>query len=81
MRRCFEQQWHAAPGSTPARASSRHGMVGLLVADDGVELDDGLLLLGAEGPALDVRPEVVGPPQPAALAAPVQPCTRASAGR
>jgi hypothetical protein len=46
----------------------------LLVADDGVELDDGLLLLGCEGPALDVRPEVVGPPQSAALAAPVQPC-------
>ena len=54
-------------------------MVGLLVADDGVELDDGLLLRGAEGPALDVRPEVVGPPQPAALAVPVQPCMRANA--
>ena len=58
---------------------ARHGMLVLLVADDGVELDDGLLLLGAEGPALDVRPEVVGPPQPAALAAPVQPCMRANA--
>jgi hypothetical protein len=51
-------------------------VVALLVADDGVELDDGLLLLRAEGPALDVRPKVVGPPQPAALAAAVQPCNR-----
>ena len=57
---------------------ARHGKFTgvLLVADDGVELDDGLLLLRGEGPALDVRPEVVGPPQPAALAAPVQPCIR-----
>jgi hypothetical protein len=46
----------------------------LPVADDGVELDDGLLLLGGEWPPLDVRPEVVGPPQPAALAAPAQTC-------
>jgi hypothetical protein len=40
-----------------------------------VELDDGLLLLERELAPLDVRPEVVGPPEPAALAAPPQPCT------
>ena len=57
-------------------SSARQVYGSLLVADDGVELDDGLLLLRREGPALDVRPEVVGPPQPAALAAPVQPWTR-----
>ena len=34
----------------------------LPVADYAVELDDGLLLLGGEGPALEVRPEVVRPP-------------------
>jgi hypothetical protein len=39
-----------------------------------VELEDGAVLLGGEGSALDVRAQVVGPPQPAALAAPVQPC-------
>jgi hypothetical protein len=37
-----------------------------------VELDDGLLLLQAELAPLDVWPEVVGPPEPAALAAPLQ---------
>ena len=39
------------------------------------------MLLGGEGPALDVRAQVVGPPQPAALAAPVQPwnCNASSA--
>jgi hypothetical protein len=41
-----------------------------------VELDDGLLLLQAELAPLDVRPEVVGPPEPAALAAPLQPCRK-----
>lgn len=46
----------------------------LLVADDGVELNDGLLLLGAEGAALDVRPQIVRPPQPAALSTPEQTC-------
>jgi hypothetical protein len=34
----------------------------LLVSDDGVKLDDGLLLLVGEWPPLDVRPEVVRPP-------------------
>ena len=42
-----------------------------LAADDGVELEDGVVLLGGEGPALDVRSQVVSPPEPAALAAPV----------
>jgi hypothetical protein len=40
-----------------------------------LEVDDELLLLVGEVAALDSRPEVVGPPQPAALAAPHQPCT------
>ena len=44
------------------------------VAEQRVELDDGLLLLQAELAPLDVRPEVVRPPEPAALAAPLQPC-------
>jgi hypothetical protein len=48
-----------------------------LVADDGVELENGIVLLGGERPALDVRAQVVGPPEPAALAAPVQPCMHA----
>jgi hypothetical protein len=51
----------------------------LPVADDGVELEDRVVLLGGEVPALDVRAQVVGPPQPAALAAPVQPCMHARA--
>jgi hypothetical protein len=38
-----------------------------------VEVEDGLLLLLRELAPLDVRPQVVGPSQPAALAAPVQP--------
>jgi hypothetical protein len=38
-----------------------------------MEADDELLLrLGQQAP-LEVRPEVVGPPQPAALPAPQQP--------
>jgi len=44
------------------------------VAEQRVELDDGLLLLQAELAPLDVRPEVVRPPEAAALAAPLQPC-------
>jgi hypothetical protein len=44
------------------------------VAEQSVELDDGLLLLQAELAPLDVRPEVVRPPEAAALAAPLQPC-------
>ena len=46
----------------------------VLVAKDGVELEDGLLFLLGELPSLDVWPQVVGPSQPAALATPVEPC-------
>jgi hypothetical protein len=42
-----------------------------------VQLYDGLLLLEGEAAALDVRAEVVGPPQPAALPAPREPCRHA----
>ena len=41
----------------------------LLVPEQCLELDDELLLLVAEVAALDARAEVVGPPEPAALAA------------
>jgi hypothetical protein len=41
----------------------------VLVAEQAVELDDGLVLLLREVAALEVRPEVVDPPQAAALAA------------
>jgi hypothetical protein len=47
---------------------------GVLVAKDGVELEDGLFFLLGELPSLDVWPQVVGPSQPAALATPVEPC-------
>jgi hypothetical protein len=47
------------------------------VADDGVQLDDGLLLGVRELAVLEVGPQVVGPPEPAALAAPLQPCSQA----
>jgi hypothetical protein len=47
---------------------------GLLVAEELVELDDELVLLLGEVAALEVRAEVVDPPQAAALAAPQQPC-------
>ena len=40
-----------------------------------MELDDDVLFLLGDVPPLDVRPKVVDPPQPAALAAPEQPCT------
>ena len=48
----------------------------LPVAKGGVELDDDVLFLLGDVPPLHVRPEVVDPPQPAALAAPEQPCSR-----
>lgn len=48
----------------------------VLVAEKAVKLDDGLLLLGGEVAALEVRPEVVDPPESAALPAPEQTCTR-----
>jgi hypothetical protein len=41
-----------------------------------VELEDDGLLVRSDLPPLQVRPEVVHPPQPAALPAPPQPCTR-----
>jgi len=50
-----------------------------LVAEDGVEVQDGLFFLLRELAPLDVRPQVVGPPQPAALAASVQPCKSSQA--
>ena len=43
------------------------------VAEELVEADYEVLLVVGDVAALDVRPEVVEPPQPAALAAPVQP--------
>jgi hypothetical protein len=46
----------------------------LLVAEDAVELDDSLLLIEGEAAAFDVRPQVVSPPQPAALPATCEPC-------
>jgi hypothetical protein len=45
----------------------------LPVAEQGLEVDDELLLLVGEVTALDPWAEVVGPPQPAALAAAHQP--------
>lgn len=39
-----------------------------------MKLDDGLFFLQAELAPLDVRPQVVGPSQSAALAAPLQTC-------
>ena len=52
-------------------------LIGALpVPKGGVELDDDVLFLLGDVPPLHVRPEVVDPPQPAALAAPEQPCSR-----
>ena len=47
----------------------------LPVSKGGVKHDDDVLFLLGDVPPLDVRPKVVDPPQPAALAAPEQPCT------
>lgn len=47
----------------------------ILIAEDGVEGNDGLFFLRSEVASLDVRPEIVNPSQTAALAAPVEPCT------
>jgi len=41
-----------------------------------MQVDDELLLGVGEQAPLEVRPQVVGPPQPAALPAPQQPCTQ-----
>ena len=48
----------------------------LPVAEGGVELDDDVFFLLGDVPPLDVRPKVVDPPEPAALAAPEQACMR-----
>jgi hypothetical protein len=53
----------------------------LPVSEDAVDVDDGALLQLREGAALQVRPEVVDPPEPAALAAPLKPCRRTRHGR
>jgi hypothetical protein len=41
-----------------------------------VQRDDEVLLLLREAAALQVRPQVVDPPKTAALAAPLQPCSK-----
>lgn len=46
----------------------------VLVAEDGVELDDEVFFVGGEGAALEVGAQIVDPPQTAALAAPLQAC-------
>ena len=46
-----------------------------------MEADDEILLVVGDVAALDVGPEVVQPPQPAALATPVQPCNASARGR
>ena len=48
------------------------GNCGPPVAQQGVQVDDRLLLFGGESAALDVRPQVIRPPQSAALATPRQ---------
>jgi hypothetical protein len=45
----------------------------VLVSEELVELDDELVLLLGEVAALEIRSQVVDPPQPAALPAPQQP--------
>ena len=53
--------------------------VRLLVAERGVEAHHRLLLLRREHAVLQPRPQVVDPPQPAALAVPVEPCKHTDA--
>lgn len=45
-----------------------------LVSEEAMELDDELILIAGELAALEVRPQVVYPPEPAALPAPQQSC-------
>jgi hypothetical protein len=45
---------------------------GLLVSQQGMEVYDEVLLLLREGAPLEVWPQVVYPPQPAALATPLK---------
>ena len=56
-----------------AQAHAPHSSIP--VAEHGVQLEDDGLLVGGDLPPLQVRPEVVHPPQPAALPAAPQPCT------
>ena len=61
-----------------------HGQMDRLtvpVAEHGVELEDDGLLVGGDLAPLQVRPEVVHPPQPAALPAPPQPCSASASHR
>jgi len=65
-------------GERPARQVLRRSRAAetgrhVLVAEEAVQLDDEVVLVGGEVAALDVRLEVVEPPQPAALAGPLQP--------
>ena len=46
-----------------------------LVSEQAMELDDEFIFLLCEVAALEVGPEVVDPPEPAALPAPKQACT------
>lgn len=46
---------------------------GPLVAQNAMEVNDGVLLFEREPAPLDVGPQIVRPPQPAALPAPLQP--------
>jgi hypothetical protein len=48
----------------------------LLVAERGMEAHHRLFLLRGEHAVLQPRPQVVDPPQPAALPVPVEPCRR-----
>jgi hypothetical protein len=55
-------------------ASNKSVGCSLPVPEGGVELDDDVLFLLGDVAPLHVGPQVVDPSQPAALAAPKQPC-------
>uniref|UniRef100_A0A803PLI1 Uncharacterized protein n=1 Tax=Cannabis sativa TaxID=3483 RepID=A0A803PLI1_CANSA len=46
----------------------------LLVAKNSMEIDDELLFILRKLASLDIRPKIIGPPKPATLATPIQPC-------
>lgn len=52
-------------------------LVILLVTDNAMELYNRLLFLISERATLDIRPEIVGPPEATALPAPAESCTTA----